>query len=187
MKKNIIATIISTAFLFMWNGFVQVLPWGVPTTQSINAQSSNAIDTKDMKGITNLPANALTTSQFDEQCTNKISTLITDKSFSWIITKPTSYYNMGSYFMKEALTQLLVSIFLVLILFNTKTLSLKKRLSIIAFAAFAATIATYSQQINWWGLPLSYGLGVAVNLILGWLITSFIITKWFIKSDELLL
>jgi hypothetical protein len=184
MKKIIIATIISTVFLFMWNGFVQILPWGVPTTQSINTQTSNAIDTKDMKGIINLPANALTTSQFDEQCSNKISTLITDKSFSWIITKPTSYYNMGSYFMKEAFTQLLVSIFLVLILFTTSALSFKKRISIVVFAALAATIATYSQQINWWGLPLSYGLGVAINLILGWLITSFVIAKWIIKSEK---
>jgi hypothetical protein len=184
MKKIIIAILVSTVILFMWNGLVQMLPWGVPTTQILNAQSANVVDTKDMKNAINLSVNALTTSQFDEQCNNKISTLITDKTFSWIISKPTSNYNMGSYFMKEAFTQFLVSIFLTLILFYTISFTIQKRLSIIAFAAVAAAIAIYGQQMNWWALPLSYGLGVAVNLVLGWLITSFVIAKWIIKSDK---
>jgi hypothetical protein len=184
MKKIIIAILVSTVILFMWNGFVQMLPWGVPTTQILNAQSANVVDTKDMKNAINLPVNALTTGQFDEQCNNKISTLITDKTFSWIISKPTRNYNIGSYFMKEAFTQFLVSIFLTLILFYTISFAIQKRLSIIAFAAVAAAIATYGQQMNWWALPLSYGLGVAVNLVLGWLITSFVIAKWIIKSDK---
>jgi hypothetical protein len=182
MKRITIAIVSSTVTLFMWNGLVQFFPWGVPTTQILNTQTSNTIDVKDMKNVITLSANSLTTNEFDEKCSNKISTLITDKTFSWIISKPTNSYNMGTYFMKEAVTQLLVSLFLVLLLCCTVSLGFATRLKIVSLAAFAAAIATYGQQLNWWGVPASYGLGVMINLILGWILTAFIVAKWIIKS-----
>jgi hypothetical protein len=182
MKNITLAVLVSTVVLFMWNGLVQFFPWGIPTTQILNTQAGNTIDVKEMKNVIALPANSLTTNEFDEKCNNKISTLITDKTFSWIIATPTNKYNMGTYFMKEAFTQLLVAIFLCLLLYYTVSLGFTTRLKIVTLAAFAAAIATYGQQLNWWGLPASYGLGVMINLILGWLLAAFIVAKWIIKS-----
>ncbi len=182
MKKIVIAIVISTVILFMWNGLVQFFPWGVPTTQVLNTQAGTTLNVKDMKNAITLPANSLTTNEFDEKCNNKVSTLITDKTFSWVIATPLKKYDMGSYFIKEAFTQLLVATFLSLLLFYTVILAFSTRLKIIGLAALAAAVATYGQQMNWWGLPASYGLGVMINLILGWLLVGFIVAKWIIKS-----
>jgi hypothetical protein len=182
MKKVILSIIVSTIFLFIWNGLSQTFPWGVPSTQMLSTKSNLTADDTKMGRLVALPPNTFTTEKFDERFSNKVSTLVTDQSFSWIISKPISYYDMGAYFMKEILTQLIVAVFLSLILFYTVTLNLKTRLSIIGLAGLAAAIGVYGQLMNWWGLPIIYGLGVGFNIVVSWLIISFISAKWIIKS-----
>lgn len=182
MKKIIISTIVSTVILFLWSGLTQMFPWGVPTAQTIFSQTNKQTQSFQTPNLIELQANSLTTDKFDEQFENKISTLTTDKTFSWIISKPTSYYNVGQYFVKEVFTQFIVSFLLSLILFFTTGLDNKTRLIIIGIAGISAVTAIYGQMMNWWGVPAIYALGAGFNLFIGWLLIAFVSTKWIIKT-----
>jgi hypothetical protein len=182
MKSIILSVGISAVVLFMWNGLSQTFPWGVPSSQMISTKSSQDANDTKMGQLAQFPSNTFTNEKFDAQFSNKVSTLMTDQSFSWIVSKPIGYYDMGAYFMKEGLTQLMVAIFLSCILFFTIKLDLKTRLFIIGLTSLAAGIGVYGQLMNWWGLPAAYGLGVAFNLFVSWLLVSFISAKWILKS-----
>jgi len=181
-KKIIISTIVSTVILFLWSGLTQMFPWGVPTAQTISAQSTKQTENFIAPNLIELPANSLTTEKYDEQFVNKISTLTTDKTFSWIITKPVGYYNVGNYFIKEVLTQLLVALLLATLLVLTVGLTNQKRLTIIAISGVVAVTAIYGQMMNWWGVPAIYALGAGINLTIGWMLSAFVSTKWIIKQ-----
>ncbi|WP_375582798.1 hypothetical protein [Cyclobacterium xiamenense] len=180
-KKIIISTIVSTVILFLWSGITQIFPWGVPTAQSISSQTTAQTESFQTPNLVELPANSLTTEKFDEQFVNKISTLTTDKTFSWIISKPVEYYNVGNYFIKEIVTQLLVAMFLATLLMLTTGLSNQKRLTIIAITGVLAVTAIYGQMMNWWGVPVIYALGAGLNLIIGWTLSAFVSSKFIIK------
>jgi hypothetical protein len=183
-KKIIISTLVSTIILFGWNGLVQMFPWGVPSAQTITTQSVKKTESFQTPNLIELPANTFTTEKFDNQMADKISTLTTDKTFSWIITKPITYYNMGAYFTKEAITQFLVALFISILLSLTVKESLKRRLSFSLLAGLMAVTAIYVQMMNWWGLPARYALGAGFNIIIGWLIVSFISAKYIIKFSK---
>jgi hypothetical protein len=183
-KKILISTLVTTIVLFLWSGITQMFPWGVPTAQAISTQSSKKTDSFQTPNLIELPANSLTTEQFDAQLVGKISTLTTDKTFSWIISSPISYYNVGNYFMREIFTQLIVALLLSLLLWQIRGFNLITRLQIVGIAAIMGTIATYGQQLNWWGMPSLYAFGAAFNLIAGWLLAGLILSKWIIKQME---
>lgn len=183
-KKIIISTIVSTVILFLWSGVSQMFPWGVPTAQPISSQTTTKTESFQTPNLVELPANSLTTDKFDEQFVNKISTLTTDKTFSWIITKPVDYYNVGNYFIKEIITQILVSLLLTILLVLTIGLPNKKRLTIIAIIGVLSVTAIYGQMMNWWGIPAIYALGAGLNLIIGWILSAFVSTKFIIKQTE---
>jgi hypothetical protein len=182
-KKILISTLVGTLILFLWSGITQMFPWGVPTAQAISSQSIKKTESFQTPHLIELPANALTTEKFDDQLLDKISTLTTDKTFSWIITKPISYYNVSSYFIKEVLTQLLVAFLLTLVLANTIKLETSTRLKIVSIIGLLAVAAIYGQMMNWWGIPMKYALGAGFNLIIGWILVSYTSTKWIIKSE----
>ncbi|MEO0273227.1 MAG: hypothetical protein ABIM30_09120 [candidate division WOR-3 bacterium] len=183
-KKIILSTFISTVILFLWSGLTQMFPWGVPTAQTISTQSNKQTKSFQTPNLIELPPNSLTTEKFDEQFVNKISTLTTDKTFSWIITSPIDNYNVSTYFIKEVITQFLVGLFLGLILSLTVQLTNKTRLILIGLSGILAVTAIYGQMMNWWGLPSIYALGAGFNLIVGWLIAGLISTKFIIKSEN---
>lgn len=183
-KKIIISTLTSTVILFLWSGLTQMFPWGVPTAQTISTQSNNQTESFQTPNLIELPPNTLTTEKFDEQFVNKISTLTTDKTFSWIITSPIDNYNISAYFIKEIVTQLLVGLFLALVLTLTVKLSNKTRHYLVGLSGILAVTAIYGQMMNWWGLPLLYALGAGFNLIVGWLIAGLISTKFIIKREN---
>ncbi len=180
MTRLIFSTLAATIILFLWSGLTQMLPWGITSTQNISVQTSEPVQAPN---LLRLEPNSLTSETFDEQFINKISTYTTDKTFSWIVTQPYNT-NYMSYFAREALTQLLVAFFLSMLLFLTAQLSFKTRLSLIALAGLAAATATYGQLMNWWKLPASYALGVGLNLMIGWLLASFIIAKFIMKTQK---
>lgn len=182
MKRIILSTLLSTAILFLWSGLTQVLPWGIPTTQNVTVQTTNTLQQSNIPNLVKLPVGELTTSNFDSQFNHKISTYTTDRTFSWIITQPLPN-NYKGYFIHEAITQLLVSILLSILLYLTIRLNLQTRMILIMVAGIAASTATYGQLMNWWNIPAAYGLGVALNLVLGWLISSFVIARFILKSE----
>jgi len=181
-KKIIISTICVTFILFLWGGATQFLPWGVPSTQTINAQSSNTTELFQVPNLIELETGSLTTASFDERMANNITTYATDKTFSWIITKPIAYYNIGAYFTRELITQTIVALLLSLLLWHLRDRNLKERLGMVLIFGLVAVISINGPQFNWWGVPAIYAFGVSLNLIVGWLIASFISSKFIIKT-----
>jgi len=183
MKKIIISTIVSTILLFMWGGLSQMLPWGISTTQNVNVQSELLEEQAGVPNLIKLQANELTTEKFENQFLDKISTYVTDETFSWIITQPYQKDYSG-YFIKEIITQLIVGLLLAIILFLTIKLELKTRIVLIAIFGLCASTAIYGQMMNWWGIPANYALGVSLNLIIGWVFASYISARFIIKSQN---
>jgi len=181
MKNLVLSTILTTIILFLWSGLAQVLPWGITTSQNISVQTTEPVNAPN---LIQLPPDTLTTEKFDEQFIGKISTYTTDKTFSWIVAQPLNV-NYAGYFAKELITQFIVALLLSTLLLLTTQLTLITRLVIVGIAALAAGTATYGQLINWWAMPLPYALGVCLNLIIGWLLASFISARFIIKTNNL--
>lgn len=178
MKNFIFAILTFALLLFLWNGLSQLLPWGIPTAQKITVQSEANI--REVPKLLKLKPNTLTSPEFDTTFNHKISTYSTDATFSWIITQPLQPDYSG-YFIREGFTQLIVGILLSLILLLTQKLKLMLSLALIGIIGSLAFVSTYGQLMNWWGLPASYALGLGINLILGWLLSSFIVSKYILK------
>jgi hypothetical protein len=182
-KKIIISTLVATLILFLWSGITQMFPWGVPTAQAISAQSIKKTESFQTPNLIELPSGTLTTAQFDTQMQGKISTLTTDQTFSWIISTPIANYNPMNYFVKEIFTQFFIALLLSFLLFQVKNMDLNTRLIIVSIFGLMAVAATYGQQMNWWAMPAKYALGAGFNLIVGWLLATFVLSKWIIKEE----
>lgn len=181
MKKHLLAVLVFTILLFLWSGFTQMLPWGIPTAQKISVQSQDT--TNQVQGVIKLQPNTLTTANFDATFNHKISTYTTDSTFSWIVTQPlkTDY---SSYFIGEIITQFFVSILLVPLLALTSNHRIQMRIMLIALVALLAWISTYGQLLNWWGVPANYAIGVGVNMLVGWCLTGFLVCRFILKSKK---
>ena len=180
-KKVLISTLVATVILFVWNGLTQNFPWGVSTVQILSTQGQPT-DPAQPDSTIKLPPGSLTTEKFDQQMAGKISTLMTDKTFSWVIAKPLSYYDLPGYFTREIITQLTVALLLSLLLWQIRAFELKPRLLVVLLAASAAAIATYGSDFNWMGAPASFAFGGAFNLVAGWLLAAFVVSKWVLKT-----
>ena len=151
LKKVFVSTLVLTITLFIWGATTQLFPWGVPSTQKLNAQQVNTLGDFQTPDLIQLQPSSLTTNQFDHQMVNKISTLATDQTFSWIITKPLSYYDVGGYFSRELITQALVALLLSLLLWQLREQEITHRLKIVFTLGLIAVIAINGAQFNWWG------------------------------------
>lgn len=180
MKRYLFASLVFTILLFVWSGFTQMLPWGVPSAQKITIRSE--VTANDPADLIRRQANELTTADFDATFNNKISTYSTDQTFSWIVTHPVRTDYTG-YFIGELITQFSVGVLLTLLLALTKNYTTQKRMMLIALVGLLAWAATYGQLLNWWGMPALYAVGVGVNLIIGWLVTSFLVSRFILRSQ----
>ena len=181
MKKILISTVLMTLILFLWSGLTQIFPWGVPSAQKVSTQTEVDTGSFDVPDLIEMPPYSLTTDEFDSIMSGKISTLSTDETFSWIISSPMKNYDPIKYFIWEIVTQLVVSVLLTFLLLQIHLLPIKKRLIVVGFTGLLTFIGVYGQMINWWALPLIYGLGVGFNLIVGWLLASIVSVKWILK------
>ena len=181
MRHILLSTLVSAVLLFLWSGLSQVFPWGVPTAQTVSTGSAENFQAPN---LIQLPAGSLTTPGFDAQFVNRVSTLTTEVTFSWIVSKPLTYYQPGAYFLREALTQLLVGFCLALLLHLSVSLRQRRRWALVGVAALAGIIAQVGPLMNWWGLPPAYALGTAANLLIGWLLVAWVSARWFIRPAQ---
>ncbi|MCC5928869.1 MAG: hypothetical protein JJU28_06460 [Cyclobacteriaceae bacterium] len=182
MKRPLFSILAMSAILFIWSGISQMFPWGVPSAQTISAQSEQNTESFQAPNLIEMEAGSLTTSTFDEVMRGKISTLTTDKTFSWIITAPIDNYNPMGYFVWEIITQLFIGIFLTLLLIKLSAQPLTDKLLVVGLAGLLAFTGIYGQMLNWWAMPAMYAVGAGINLIIGWLLAAFVSAKWIIKS-----
>jgi len=178
LVSYILATLVGTVVLFLWSGLSQAFPWGVPRTQIVSTQSPGGVESFQAPNLITLPPGSLTTEAFDARFTDRVSTLTTDRSFAWIVAKPLAYYRPAAYFVREAATQLVVAALLAALLLLLPDAPLATRLALVALAGSAAVAGTYGTQMNWWGLPPTYGVGIGVNLVAGWLVTISVLSLW---------
>jgi hypothetical protein len=181
MKRYLFSILAFTILLFMWSGLTQMLPWGIPTAQKITVQEESIAN--EPPNLIKLQPNTLTTEDFDSVFNHKISTYTTEKTFSWIITQPlkTDY---SSYFIGEIITQFLVGILLTLLLVLTKSFKTQKRMMLVGAISLIAWLGTYGQLLNWWAMPATYAIGVGVNLMIGWLTTCFLVSRFILKHEK---
>lgn len=176
--------LISTLILFGWSGLSQRLPWGVPSVKTYSALPQAAESrTFDAPHLIRLAPNALTTKDFDSLLVNEVNTLETGQSFSWIITRPADYYDPVAYLTRALLTHLVVGILLTVLSYCTTALSLRRRMLLTLLMATASSVATYGELWNWWGLTTVYALGVSVNLVIGWSLSSLILSRFVFRSN----
>ncbi|MFW5848113.1 MAG: hypothetical protein ACOCVF_04290 [bacterium] len=184
MIRFMISSFIIGLLLFLWSGLTQFIPWGVPTTNTLRSTSiemkKQNFQAPNLKEFEN---NHFTTEEFDKEMVNKINTLTTEKTFSWIITKPLSYYDQGRYFIIELINQILIGFLLSAILLLSHKLKFYRRILLILTIGIISTVAIYGRLSNWWGLPMLYAIGESINLILGWLLAGFISAKFIIKNS----
>ena len=171
MAKLLLSVVLSTVVLFVWSGVTQLLPWGVTTVQNLTMlpEGDERLAGYDVQRV---EAGVLTTPRFDESFLGRISTYSTDATFSWIVTQPMAT-DYSSYFLREALTQFFVAMLLVDFLAETRRWPSAWRISAVALGGVAASIACYGQLMNWWAVPMAYGLGVSFNLVAGWTLAAF--------------
>ncbi len=182
IRSIFISTCVATILLFVWGALAQMLPWGVPTVQIISTMSEEA-DGPDLPSKTiRMSEASLVTEEFDEQMSGKISTLITDHTFSWVISRPLKKYNLTVYLVRELLTQFVVALFLSVILQLSNSMNSGRRILLILFAALATVTATHIQDLNWLGTTTIFSIGNAFNLVVGWLLASAVVCKWIIRA-----
>jgi hypothetical protein len=177
----LIGGLMAGVLLFLWSGLTQQLPWGVPSAQVVISADSVESDTFQGENIERHDAHSLTTPLFDETMVNRVNTLTTDETFSWIVTKPRAYYNPLAYLGREALTQMLTGLLLAAALIIARPLGLSGQLLVVLLLALAATVATYGQLFNWWGLTTRYAIGASLNLIVGWLVAAFMVAYFVMR------
>ena len=180
----VVGIVVSGIILFLWSGLTQIFPWGVPSTNNIISSQSNQTKEIEASNLKRFTVNKFTTAEFDQEMVNKVNTLTTDMTFSWIVTKPLSYYNPIHYFMREVLTQFLIGFLLTIICLLTQPLPFKQRFLTVLFVGIITGISTYGQLFNWWGLTAIYALGVSANLLIGWAIAGFILIKFTIPCQK---
>lgn len=178
--------LIAGLLLFLWSGLTQLFPWGVPSSHVVVSQETGASEPFLAGEIEVLPPFALTTPRFDLEFANRVGTLTTDETFSWIVSRPLAYYQPSGYFARELLTQLLVGLLLSAVALSTRRLPPTRRLGIFGLTGVGAAVSSYGTLSNWWGLTTAYALGVSVNLVVGWLLVGFVLSRFVVprRSDR---
>jgi len=175
-SKLVLAILVGTVVLLLWYALVQLFPWGTGSVRNFSATSGEPY----ASGVANLeeaPPGTWTTDAFEDRFGDRISTLASDRSFSWIIVAPREHYSIPRYFAFHALTQTGVAVLLVLVLGVLSPLPRARRLAAVVVLGAAATIATYGAMLNWMGMPATYGVGESFNLLGGWLLAFAVIDR----------
>ena len=175
--KCVLAVIVGTMTLFVWNAISSLsFPWGVGSVNNHSA-TSGASYVLAAPGLEEKPPGTWTTQAFEDRFGNGISTLATDRSFSWIVSVPRNRYNLTRYFAFQILAQFGVALFLVLVLWLLKPLPRGRRVATVLGLGVAGMIASYGAMMVWWGLPAAYGVGTSVNLLVGWLLVLVVVER----------
>ena len=103
--KCVLAVLVGTMTLFVWNAISSFcFPWGVGAVNNHSATSGESY-VLAAPGLEEKPPGTWTTQAFEDGLGNGISTLATDRSFSWIVAVPRERYNLTRYFAFQVLAQ----------------------------------------------------------------------------------
>ena len=174
----IVQVLLVAVLLTILGGASQALPWGSGSAQQLRQQSmrrSREFGTKADQ-VVDVAANPIVTAEFDIVTRNRVSTLSTDNSFSWIVSKPIEYYKPARYLVLEFVTQVLVAVGIVGVNFLLADSSQSTRVSVVLLAAALTAVAAYGPLLNWWGLTSRYVVGVSLTTVVSWGLSIWLIT-----------
>lgn len=174
--RCVLAVIVGTIVLFLWNALTQFFPWGVGVVNQLSSTSGEAY-VIDVPRLEEAPPGTWTTPAFEDRLGDGVSTLATDRSFSWIVAIPRADYNFARYFAYHTVVQCGVALFLVLVIWLLQPLSRMRRLTAVLFLGVAGMLASYGTLMVWWGLPAGYGVGSAVNVLVGWFLVLLVVDR----------
>lgn len=158
----IYATITGAVVLFLFDGLFQAIPnFGV-------------------RAVERMETNDLTTAKFSE-LTNRMAYIATDKTVSFVATRPAGFYNVSRFFAIEFLSALAIALAFAILFAKIPMGSLKDRLLLTAGFALAASFAIHIPYLNWWGFSMLYTIGVVVKTILGWTLIALIQNRFIFK------
>jgi hypothetical protein len=161
-KQITIATIVGAIVLFLSDGVFQAIPnFGV-------------------RAVERIETSYLTTEKFNE-LTNKMSYIATDKTVSFVATKPADFYNLSKFFVIEFFSALLISFVFALLFAKLTTLKLSQRMWLTLAFAFIASFAIHIPYFNWWGFSFAYTIGVVSKTVFGWTLIAFIQNRFIFK------
>ena len=172
--RRLFAVLVGTLVLLLWYVLVQFFPWGTGSVSNFSATSGESY-ASGAPGLEEAPPGTWTTEAFEDRLGGRISTLATDRSFSWIVSAPRTHYSLPRYFAFHALTQAGVAALLVLAHWVLAPLRRARRLAAVGILGAAGTIAIYGGMLNWMGMPAAYGVGESCNLLVGWLLAFSVI------------
>jgi len=176
LRRDLLAIAAGTAVLFVWYGLAQAFPWGPGCVDSYSSTSGESYAIS-AGGLIEAPPGTWTTPAFDERFGGRMVTLATDAQFCWILSAPRSAYDFARYFGLHAVTQLGVTVLLLLVLRLIQAATFARRMLVVAAFAVAASIATYGAMMNWMGMPAAYGVGEGFNLMAGWLLAAALVDR----------
>ena len=108
--RTVLAVMVGTIVLLVWYGLAQLFPWGTKSVGNFSATSSETY-VSAAPGLEEAPPGTWTTEAFEDRLGGRISTLATDRSFSWIIAAPREHHSFPRYLAFHALTQAGVAAF----------------------------------------------------------------------------
>jgi hypothetical protein len=176
---SVLQIVLVTAVLSVVGGLSQALPWGLGSARQFRQVTViggvNEFGSA-RSAVVDVAANPLVTDEFDRLAVNQVSTLTTDHSFAWIVSKPIGYYRPARYLGVEIATQCLVATGLVALTAALDRSSTGTTIFVTFLAAVVAAVATYGQLTNWWGLTMRYAAGVSLTLIASWVTSVMLVT-----------
>jgi hypothetical protein len=148
----VLQVVLVTVVLTVLGGLSQALPWGLGSARQLRqvtaAGQANEFGSA-RNAVVDVAAHPVVTDEFDRHAVNQVSTLTTDRTFSWIVSKPVSYYRPGRYLGIEIATQALVASGLVTLTAALDDTSTGTTILATLVAAVLPCVATYGQLSNW--------------------------------------
>lgn len=174
--RDALVVLLGTAVLFFYYGAAQLLPWGAGSARNFSSTSGDAY-VSSAGQLTEGPAGAWVTPAFERDFVDGVSTLATDRTFSWIFSVSRQSYDLGRYFAFHAFTQAAVALLLFVALRLLAHLPLSRRMMTVCCLAFAASVASYGAMMNWLGMSLRHGIGESLNLVFSWLLAAAVMDR----------
>lgn len=175
--ESALQVVVVTVLLTVLGGVGQVLPWGLGSARQITQRATEgdgSLPSGD--AVLDVSSSPIVTADFERIAVGHVSTLTTDRSFSWIVSKPLDYYRPNRYLAREVITQFVVATGMVMVHTLLGDASPGTTILVVAVAALMTAIATHGQLANWWGLPVRYAAGVSLVLIASWVLSITAVT-----------
>lgn len=156
------SAIVGGIILFVWSGITNNLPWGIGSVSNVQEapELGKAVEKQLELG--------------------KRSLFLSDVVAAIIVVRPLSYYSIPRYFALEFATQVSVALLLALIIELTRPLAFEAQMLLIAIIGLMASVGILFQYWNWWGFPAKLVLGSMFNLIIGWMVVSFVFLRFIL-------